>query len=89
MYKKLPWVRVTNEFVAKFFGQKGCTNCDGNGFIGGDAQGRTVCSCATLAFRREMIATGKVRRRCQRIGNKDVIWLEYRELGSVTEELEK
>lgn len=78
--KRNPWRRVTNELVCSF-GQQGCGNCKGSGCIGDDESGYTVCSCAALAFRREY--GDRVRVVTQRIGNRDVKRLQYREMASV------
>ena len=84
--RKLQWIRVTNEYVATF-GQKGCTNCEGAGIVGEEPR-FTICSCAALAFRREMVETGKVRQRRQRMKDangvvREVTWQEYRPMGTV------
>lgn len=76
------WQRVTNEYVAKTYGQPECKNCNGTGKATDDA----LCSCATLAFRRQygvLVTEGKLREHVQRIGNRDLKWLEYREIGAV------
>lgn len=78
---KNKWTQVTNEFVATF-GQKECKNCEGKGFVDCGSDKFTVCSCAALAFRREMIGTGRVRSHTQRIGKKDVQILEYRPIAA-------
>ncbi len=81
---KLAWYRVTNEFVVTF-AQEGCANCEGAGYVGDESSGLTICSCAALAFRREMVETGHVRQRNQQIGNRNVTWQEYRNITSVSE----
>lgn len=82
---KQQWLRVTNEFVCSF-AVNGCPNCDGEGCIGNDLEGYTICSCAALAFRREYVETGRVRQRSQRIGTKNVTWQEYTPLAAVNED---
>ena len=87
---KYHWQRVTTEFVCTF-ATEGCPNCDGKGYTGTAEEPTGVCSCATLNFRREMISTGHVRQRKQRIGNVDKTWLEYTPVvdSRVTEYIEK
>lgn len=80
MKSRLKWHRVTKELVCSCANEK-CTNCDGKGYVGDEAGGYTVCSCATLGFRREY--AGRVRPRSQRIGHRDVQWLEYRDFVAV------
>jgi hypothetical protein len=75
------WQQVTNRYMLSFAVPE-CRNCDGKGEIV-DGETHTVCSCATLAFRRalpDMVRTGRVRARQQRIGKKMLSWLEYKPL---------
>lgn len=82
--RKIAWKRVTNEYVVTF-AIEGCPNCNGEGCIGNNDEGYTLCSCAMLNFRRQMVETGRVRQRSQRIGNRNVTWQEYRPLNTVAE----
>lgn len=70
------WHRVTKGYVIETFKQADCKNCNGAGHVN-----ETVCSCASLAFRRagdEMIAEGKLR---YKQVDKSTGWFEYRKIG--------
>jgi len=85
---KTKWKRITNEYVVSQFKVHEHDNCNGTGLVGEEASGYKVCSCATLAFRREadsMLSQGKLRLRKQRMGNRDIEWFEYREIGSLAQ----
>lgn len=78
-----PWLRVTNEFVASF-AVKDCSNCQGNGYTGSDSAPSGICSCATLAFRREYPpGSPRIKVSVQRIGGRDVTTIYFKRLAEV------
>ncbi len=82
---KARWRRLTNLEVVEKFKQDGCVNCGGKGYVGEDPNYK-ICSCVTLALRREgdaLRSEGKFRFRKQRIGNRDVEWFEVRDIGAI------
>lgn len=86
MSKSNPWRKVTNEFVVTF-AEKHCKNCEGAGYIpNADTSGKPViCSCATLAFRREFLNSPRCRVTVQRVGDRDTRTIWYRNLAEVPE----
>ncbi len=83
---KARWRRLTNLEVVEKFKQPECVNCEGKGYVGQEDTGYKICSCVTLALRREgdqLRSEGKFRFRKQRIGNRDVEWFEVRDIGAI------
>jgi len=80
---KTKWQHVTKLWVLENFKQPECANCHGAGYVGNEVDNYVVCGCAQLAFRRQMAELtlqGKLREHVQRVGKRDIVQLEYREI---------
>lgn len=74
------WTLVTNEFVASH-ARKDCPACEGTGKLDLEKEKFTICACATQEFRSKFPpGSPRIKVSTQRIGNKDVKRIYYRNL---------